>query len=92
MDALFPRAGLPFQLLGSIACDPRAQDLSVEVTKIRVIDLVLTVTPADTIKLVRDMVRQLQPRGSFRPLARALRRGILPGARPLADYPIYNLP
>src|SRR4051812_41911515 len=35
MDKLFPTAGLPFQLIDSIAYDPKAQDLSVEVTKIR---------------------------------------------------------
>src|SRR5262249_27763624 len=35
MDRLFPNAGLPFQLLESIAYDPKAQDLSVEVTKMR---------------------------------------------------------
>jgi len=35
MDRLLPTAGLPFRVLESIAYDPRAQDLSVEVTKIR---------------------------------------------------------
>jgi branched-chain amino acid transport system substrate-binding protein len=32
MDRLVPTAGLPFRILESIAYDPRAQDLSVEVT------------------------------------------------------------
>src|SRR5262249_47645344 len=71
MDALFPRAGLPFLLAESIAYDPRAQDLSVEVTRIRALnpDLVLTVTRAsDAIKLVRDMVRQrFEPKGIISP-------------------------
>ena len=71
MDALFPRSGLPFRLAESIAYDPRAQDLSVEVTKIRSLnpDLVLTVTRAsDAIKLVRDMVRQrFEPKGIISP-------------------------
>src|SRR3981081_4492206 len=61
MDRIFPNAGLPFRLLESIAYDPKAQDLSVEVTKIRALtpDLVLGVPrAADAIKLVRDMVRQ----------------------------------
>src|SRR5215831_13625127 len=35
LDKVFPTAGLPFRLVKSIAYDPKAQDLSVEVTKIR---------------------------------------------------------
>ena len=62
LDALFPRAGLPFLVTDHIAFDPRAQDLSVEVTKIRASnpDLVLMVVTRgnDAIKLIRDMVRQ----------------------------------
>ena len=61
MDAIFPKADMPFKIVENISYDPRAQDLSVEVTKIRGInpDLVLAVTRAsDAIKLVRDMVRQ----------------------------------
>ena len=48
MDNIFPNAGLPFRLLESIAYDPKAQDLSVEVTKIRALnpDLLLVVTRA----------------------------------------------
>src|SRR5262249_25387116 len=60
-------AALPFQLLESISYDPKAQDLSVEVTKIRALkpELLLVVTrAADAIKLVRDMVRQrFEPMG-----------------------------
>ncbi len=58
MDALFPRANLPIRLLESIAYDPRANDLAVEVTRMRALnpDLVMVVTRAgDAIKLVRDM-------------------------------------
>jgi branched-chain amino acid transport system substrate-binding protein len=61
LDALFPRAGLPFQVIDHIAFDPRAQDLSVEVTKIRASnpDIVLVVTRGnDAVKLIRDMTRQ----------------------------------
>jgi branched-chain amino acid transport system substrate-binding protein len=97
MDALFPRAGLPFQLLESIAYDPRAQDLSVEVTKIRALnpDLVLTVTrAADAIKLVRDMVRQrFEPKGIISPGSPGLYdEEFYQALGPLADYPIYNIP
>jgi branched-chain amino acid transport system substrate-binding protein len=97
MDALFPRAGLPFQLAESIAYDPRAQDLSVEVTKIRALnpDLVLTVTrAADAIKLVRDMVRQrFEPKGIISPGSPGLYdEEFYQALGPLADYPIYNIP
>src|SRR5258706_8410477 len=97
MDALFPRAALPFQLAESIAYDPRAQDLSVEVTKIRALnpDLVLTVTrAADAIKLVRDMVRQrFEPKGIISPGSPGLYdEEFYQALGPLADYPIYNIP
>ncbi|MFM9500567.1 hypothetical protein ACKI1Q_44285, partial [Streptomyces galilaeus] len=61
MDALFPKANLPFKLVDSIAYDVRAQDLSVEVTRLRSLnpDIVMVVTRAgDAVKMVRDMVRQ----------------------------------
>jgi branched-chain amino acid transport system substrate-binding protein len=97
MDALFPRAGLPFQLLESIAYDPRAQDLAIEVTKIRALapDLVLVVTrAADAIKLVRDMVRQrFEPKAIISPGSPGLYdEEFFQALGPLADYPIYNLP
>ena len=97
MDKLFPTAGLPFQLLESIAYDPRAQDLSVEVTKIRALnpDLVLVVTrAADAIKLVRDMVRQrFEPMGIISPGSPGLYdEEFYQALGPLADYPIYNIP
>ena len=97
MDALFPRAGLPFGLAESIAYDPRAQDLAAEVNRIRALnpDLVLTVTRAsDAIKLVRDMVRQrFEPKGIISPGSPGLYdEEFYQALGPLADYPIYNLP
>jgi branched-chain amino acid transport system substrate-binding protein len=97
MDALFPRAGLPFQLAESISYDPRAQDLAAEVTRIRALnpDLVLTVTRAsDAIKLVRDMVRQrFEPKGIISPGSPGLYdEEFYQALGPLSDYPIYNLP
>src|SRR5258705_2435487 len=97
LEALFPRAGLPFQLAESIAYDPRAQDLSVEVTKIRALnpDLVLTVTRAsDAIKLCPDMVRQrFEPKGIISPGSPGLYdEEFYQALGPLSDYPIYNLP
>lgn len=61
MDNLFPKADMPFQLLDSIAYDPKAQDLSVEVAKVRGsrAELVIVTTRAgDAIKLIREMVKQ----------------------------------
>jgi branched-chain amino acid transport system substrate-binding protein len=97
MDRIFPSAGLPFRLLESIAYDPKAQDLSVEVTKIRALnpDLVLVVTrAADAIKLVRDMVRQhFEPMGIISPGSPGLYdEEFYQALGPLADYPIYNIP
>jgi branched-chain amino acid transport system substrate-binding protein len=97
MDRIFPNAGLPFKLLESIAYDPKAQDLSVEVTKIRALnpELVLVVTrAADAIKLVRDMVRQhFEPMGIVSPGSPGLYdEEFYQALGPFADYPIYNLP
>ena len=81
----------------SIAYDPKAQDLSVEVTKIRSInpDLVLVVTrAADAIKLVRDMVRQrFEPKGIISPGSPGLYdEEFYQALGPLADFHICNLP
>ncbi len=97
MDALFPRAGLPFQLLESIAYDPKAQDLSVEVTKIRALnpEILLVVTrSADAIKLVRDMVRQrFLPKAIISPGSPGMYdEEFYQALGPLADYTITNLP
>src|SRR5215470_5532010 len=97
MDRLVPTAGLPFRVLESIAYDPRAQDLSVEVTKIRALrpDVVLVVTrAADAIKLVRDMVRQrFEPMGIISPGAPGLYdEEFYEALGPLADYHAYAVP
>jgi len=97
MDRMFPATEMPFQLLESIAYDPKAQDLSVEVTKIRSLqpDLVLVVTrAADAIKLVRDMVRQrFEPMGIVSPGSPGLYdEEFYQALGPLADFHIYNIP
>ncbi|MDX2104579.1 MAG: branched-chain amino acid ABC transporter [Alphaproteobacteria bacterium] len=61
IDALFPRLSMPFTFADSISYDPRARDLSVEVSKARAArpDLMVVVTRAnDAILIVREMVRQ----------------------------------
>jgi branched-chain amino acid transport system substrate-binding protein len=97
MDRLVPTAGLPFQVVESIAYDPKAQDLSVEVTKIRALkpDVVLVVTrAADAIKLVRDMVRQrFEPMGIISPGAPGLYdEEFYAALGPLADYHALAVP
>ncbi|MGA8292386.1 MAG: ABC transporter substrate-binding protein [Rhodoplanes sp.] len=97
MDKLFPAAQMPFQLVESIAYDPKAQDLAVEVTKIRAInpDLLMVVTrSADAIKLIRDMVRQrFEPKAIISPGSPGLYdEEFYKALGPLSDYAIYNLP
>ena len=97
MDKIFPTAGMPFQLLDSIAYDPKAQDLSVEATRIRGLnpDLLLVVTrAADAIKLVRDIVRQkFQPMGIISPGAPGLYdEEFYKALGPLADYHVDAIP
>lgn len=97
MDALYPRAGLPMQLLESIAYDPKAQDLSVEVTKVRGLkpDILLVVTrSADAIKLVRDMVRQrFEPMGIVSPGSPGLYdEEFYQALGPMADFAVSNVP
>ncbi|MEI8145863.1 MAG: ABC transporter substrate-binding protein [Alphaproteobacteria bacterium] len=97
MDALFPRADMPFKLTESIAYDPRAQDLAVEVTRMRALapDLVLVVTRAgDAIKLVRDMVRQrFEPKAIISPGSPGLYdEEFYQALGPLSDFVMFNLP
>jgi branched-chain amino acid transport system substrate-binding protein len=94
MDRLLPAAGMPFQVLESIAYDPRAHDLSAEVTKTRGLkpDLVLVATVADdAIKLVREMVRQrFEPMGIISPGSPGLfNEEFYEALGPLADYHAY---
>jgi len=97
MDRIFPAADMPFRLLESIAYDPKAQDLAVEVTKIRAHnpDLVLLISrSADAIKLVRDMVRQrFEPKALISPGSPGLYdEEFYQALGPLADFHIFNLP
>ena len=97
MDAIWPRVNLPIQLVEKIAYDPRAQDLSVEVTKIRSInpDLVMCVTRAsDAIKMVRDMVRQrFQPKAIISPGSPGFYdEEFYQALGPLADFVLFGLP
>ncbi|MGN6462339.1 MAG: ABC transporter substrate-binding protein [Pseudolabrys sp.] len=76
IDAIFPKMNLPFKLLDSIAYDPAAKDLSVEVAKAKATgaELLMTVTRLnDAIILVREMVKQRwEPMGIMSPGAPGL--------------------
>ena len=97
MDKIFPTLSMPFKLVESISYDPKAQDLAVEVTKLRSInpDLLIIVTRAgDAIKLTRDMVRQkFEPKAIFSPGSPGLYdEEFFQAVGPYADYFFYNLP
>ncbi|WP_215908770.1 ABC transporter substrate-binding protein [Phreatobacter stygius] len=97
MDAIYPRVNLPIKLVESIAYDPRAQDLAVEVTRIRSInpDLIMCVTRAsDAIKLVRDMVRQrFEPKAIISPGSPGFYdEEFYQALGPLSDFVLFGLP
>jgi len=61
INALMPKLDLPFTIVETIAYDPKARDLSIEVAKAKAAkaDIVMTVTRLnDAILLVREMVKQ----------------------------------
>ena len=71
IDRIFPTMNLPFKIVESIAYDPAAKDLSVEVAKAKATnaDILMTVTRLnDAIILVREMVKQRwEPMGIISP-------------------------
>lgn len=61
VKALFPRMKMPFEIVESIAYDPKAKDLSVEIAKAKSskADILLPVSHGpDAILMVREMVKQ----------------------------------
>jgi branched-chain amino acid transport system substrate-binding protein len=71
LNALLPKAGLPFQIVDTISYDPQAKDLSVEVAQAKAAkpDLHLAVTRLnDAILMIREMVKQrYEPMGVISP-------------------------
>ena len=71
IDRIFPTMNMPFKIVKSIAYDPAAKDLSVEVAKAKATnaDILMTVTRLnDAIILVREMVKQRwEPMGIISP-------------------------
>ena len=71
LNAMLPKAGLPFEIVETISYDPQARDLSVEVAKAKAAkaDLHLAVTRLnDAILMIREMVKQrYEPMGVISP-------------------------
>ena len=71
LDTLFPKLDMPFTILESISYDPKAQDLSIEVTKAKATGAelaIVTTRAADAIMLVKEMVKQRwEPMGIVSP-------------------------
>ena len=97
IDAIFPRVNMPFQIVESIAYDPAAKDLSVEVAKAKATnaDILMTVTRLnDAIILVREMVKQRwEPMGVISPGAPGTyEQQFLDTMGKFGDYIIANVP
>jgi branched-chain amino acid transport system substrate-binding protein len=71
LNALLPKAGLPFKIVETISYDPQTRDLSVEVAKAKAAkaELHLAVTRLnDGILMIREMVKQrYEPMGVISP-------------------------
>ena len=71
LNALMPKAGLPFEVVKTISYDPQAKDLSIEVAQAKAAkaDLHIAVTRLnDAILMIREMVKQhYEPMGVISP-------------------------
>ena len=97
LDALFPKLDMPFSIVDSIAYDPKAQDLAVEVAKAKATgaELAIVTTRAnDAIMMVREMVKQRwEPKGIVSPGSPGLYdEQFYKVLGKYADYAITNLP
>jgi branched-chain amino acid transport system substrate-binding protein len=96
INALAPKM-LPFQIVETIAYDPQAKDLSIEVAKAKAAkaDLHMAVTRSnDPILMVREMVKQrYEPMGIISPGSPGMyERQFLTVLGKYADYVISNVP
>jgi len=97
IDRIFPTMNLPFRIVESIAYDPAAKDLSVEVSKAKGTnaDILMTVTRLnDAILLVREMVKQRwEPMGVMNPGAPGLyEQDFFKTMGKYSDFLISNVP
>jgi branched-chain amino acid transport system substrate-binding protein len=97
IDKIFPTMNLPFKIVDSIAYDPAAKDLSVEVAKAKATnaDLLMVVTRLnDAILLVREMIKQRwEPMGIMSPGSPGMyEQQFLDTMGKYADYIITTIP
>jgi len=71
IETIFPTVDMPFTIVDTIAYDPKAQDLSVEVAKAKATGgelAIFSTRSNDAIMLVKEMVKQRwEPMGMFSP-------------------------
>jgi branched-chain amino acid transport system substrate-binding protein len=97
INALMPKANLPFEIVDTISYDPQAKDLSVEVAKAKAAkaDLHMVVTRLnDAILMVREMVKQkYEPMGIISPGSPGMyQTQFIKVLGKYADYAITNIP
>lgn len=97
IDKLAPKLELPFEIVDSIAYDPKARDLSIEVAKAKAsgADLHMVVTRLnDAILMVREMVKQqYEPMGIISPGSPGMyEKQFAKALGKYADYCITNVP
>src|SRR5690349_19239555 len=97
INALMPKLGLPFEIVETIAYDPQARDLSIEVAKAKAAkaDLHMVVTRLnDAILMVREMVKQrYEPMGIISPGSPGMyEKQFIKTLGKYGDYVITNIP
>lgn len=97
IGALMPRVGVPFEVVDTIAYDPKARDLQVEVARAKATgaDIAMVVTRLnDAILMVREMVRQrYNPMGILSPGSPGMyEKQFFNTLGPFADYAVTNVP
>ena len=97
INALMPKANLPFHIVETVSYDPQAKDLSIEVAKAKAAkaDIHMAVTRLnDAILMVREMVKQrYEPMGIISPGSPGMyQTQFMKVLGKYADYAITNIP
>jgi branched-chain amino acid transport system substrate-binding protein len=97
INALMPKADLPFTLVDTIPYDPQAKDMSIEVAKAKAAkaDILMVVTRLnDALLMVREMVKQrFEPMGIMSPGSPGMyQTQFMKTLGKYADYAITNIP
>jgi branched-chain amino acid transport system substrate-binding protein len=97
IDKLFPGANMPFKIVDTIAYDPAARDLSVEIAKAKATgaDLAMVVTRLnDAILMIREMIKQRwEPMGIMSPGSPGMyEEQFFTALGKYSDYPISVVP